>query len=432
MPRYAVERSRGGKATASVLVALAVVVWAVTYRAVGGQRLDWTLAIPVAVLAVAVFSVAVPGRRYGNRTMATGRVVAIIPAFNESPEALHDTIRSLLAGTRPPDEIHVVDDGSDVPIPPFDHPRVFWYRQRNAGKHKAQVFALLHVTEAAFILTVDSDCTVDRLAVERLLQAMSDEQVQAATGVPLTRNRRGWLTRVIDLEIASICLTYRAARSTLGSLTTCSGALALYRSAVILDNLDDYASGPKGHGDDRRLTHYAMLRGQVVSVSEAVVHTDMPTKIRQLYRQRVRWDTSHWYYALWEMANLPTRAVVWIGYHLILSVVVPASLVWTLLVAPLLGHEVAWEFLAYWTGVCWLLTFRYAVGRPHMKERERWLTWLLGVPVLVAVQLLVFRPAMVHALFKLRSTSWGTRSTLLNRGRYRVVSVAAGRYRYSV
>src|SRR5699024_2977813 len=149
--------------------------------------------------------------------------------FNENPEALHDTVRSLLAGTRVPDEIHVVDDGSDVPLEPFEHPRVHWHRQPNGGKRVAQGHALRQAGDADFVLTVDSDSTVDRAAVERLLQVMSDDRVQAATGLPLARNRQ-WLPRIIDLEIASICLTYRAARSRLGSLTTCSGALSIYRA----------------------------------------------------------------------------------------------------------------------------------------------------------------------------------------------------------
>ncbi|PSL03133.1 glycosyl transferase family 2 [Haloactinopolyspora alba] len=254
--------------------------------------------------------------------------------------------------------------------------------------------------------------------MQRLLQAMSDQDVRAATGLPLTRNRSTWLPRVIDLEIASICLTYRAARSRMGSLTTCSGALSIYRADVVLDNLDDYTASAMVQGDDRRLTHYAQLRGKVVSVPEAVVHTDMPASVKGLYRQRIRWSSSHWHYTRWEVANLPTGPMLWACFHLILSVVVPASLAWTLVAAPLLGQEVRWQFLAYWTVACWLLNLKYAVGRPHMLARERWLTWLLGTPVLVAVHLVVLRPAMIHALFRLRSNSWGTRGAQV-RGRYR-------------
>src|SRR5690606_7641418 len=141
---------------------------------------------------------------------------------------------------------------------------------------------------ADFILTVDSDSVVDRWAVQHLLRAMSDPRVQAATGLPLVRNRtRSLLTLVTDLEMVTACLTLRAARSRVGVVAPGSGALSVYRADLVLDNVDDYVvSGTAG--DDRRLTHYALQRGQAVSVDEALVHTDMPHTVRGMYRQRVR------------------------------------------------------------------------------------------------------------------------------------------------
>lgn len=432
MARHAADRSQRLIATAGVIAALAVALWVIIYRARLGQQLDTTAIFPASVVLVVAFSVAVPAKHYRHRPMATGKVVAVIPAFNEDADALHGTIRSLLAGTRPPDEIHVVDDGSDTPIPPFEHPRVFWYRQPNAGKRRAQAHALRRVVGADFVLTIDSDCTVDRFAVQRLLQAMSDQGVQAATGLPLVRNQTSWLPRIVDLEIASICLTYRAARSRLGSLTTCSGALSLYRAGVVLDNLDDYTGSTWMAGDDRRLTHYSMLRGKVVSVADAVVHTDMPDSIPKLFRQRVRWSTSHWRYFFWEIAHLPRIAMLWTSYLTILYIIVPATLVWTLVVSPFLGLGFAAQVLVYWVSILWLVNIKYLVGRPHMPLRERLANWAIGTPVLLCIHLLVLRPAMVRALFRTllgrtRAAGWGTRGGTRTTGRYRLPP--AGRYR---
>lgn len=419
MPRHATDRRRVRMLTAGAFGALAVVTLVLGHRFSTGQRVDATVAVTAVVLTVMAFSVGAPGRRYDGLPLATGRVVAVIPAFNENPRALFRTIVSLLNGTRPPDEIHVVDDGSDVVLPPLAHPSVFWYRTENGGKRRAQAHALRRVQGADFVLTVDSDCTVERDALAHLLRAMSDPRVQAATGLPLARNPRTWLARVIDLEIASICLTYRVARSMLGSLTTCSGALSLYRAGVVLDNLEEYASDHKGSGDDRRLTHYAMLRGHVVSVAEAVVHTDMPATVRTLYRQRVRWSSSHWRYAFWEVSHLPFGPMLWTCYNQVLAVIVPLALAWALLAAPLLGHGVHWKFLVYWTLLGWFLNLRYAVARPHMRAADRWLIWLLGTPMHTVLHLTVVRPAMIHALFTLRSATWGTRTATKVHGRYR-------------
>jgi hypothetical protein len=103
--------------------------------------------------------------------------------------------------------------------------------------------------------------------------------------------------------------------------------------------------------------------------------------------------------------------MLWSAFYLILSIILPMALVWLLFLAPLLGFGLAWEPLAYWSVVCWLLTVKYAVARPHMRAVERWTTWLLGVPLMILLQLFVLRPAMLHAIFKARSMSWGTRGS---------------------
>lgn len=403
---------------AGALAALAATTWIVAYRYVVGVQLGPALAIYLVIVTVMVASVAAPGVSFSRLAPARGRVLCVIPAFNESAAALHATIDSLLAQSVEVAEIHVVDDGSAEPIEPYPaHPRVFWHRQDNGGKRQAQALVLREVRadhargvhRADYVLTVDSDGTLDRHAVRHLLKAMADSRIQAATGLPLTRNTdQGWLPGLIDLEVTSICMTYRAARSHMGSQTTCSGALSLYRAGVILDHLEDYVDDPNA-GDDRRLTHYALLRGRVVSVTEAVVHTDMPTTLRQLYKQRVRWSTSHWYYTPWEIRHLGREAAAWTIYNLVLSVLVPISLVWIILIDPLLGAGGPWTALGYWAICCWLLTLRYPVARPGMSATRRWATWAIGTPLLILLQILIMRPAMIHALLRVRSTSWGTR-----------------------
>jgi len=47
-----------------------------------------------------------------ERKMDQKRVVAIVPAYNESVEALKSCIESLFNQTRKPDMVYVVDDGS--------------------------------------------------------------------------------------------------------------------------------------------------------------------------------------------------------------------------------------------------------------------------------------------------------------------------------
>lgn len=423
---------RRGTSSAQVILAgatalLTALAWIIAYRRTfGHMRIDWTLGLhglPTVMLIVVLVAATWP-RSFQHLPVAGGRVVVIVPCYQESAEAVLRTVDSLLSGTVVPDHIYVIDDGSTQPLDVTCMPdrirydrRITWSRQRNGGKREAQARALYALRwnrdrghpVADYIVTVDSDCEVAPNALRHLLRAMSDERVMAATGLPLTRNRTAnWLTRLIDLEISSICLTYRSARSRMGSLTTCSGALAIYRADVVLDNLDDYLDSGAA-GDDRRLTHYALLRGQVVSVPEAVVYTDMPTTLRSLYRQRVRWSSSHWNYSLWEVAHLPVGPMLWSAYTLLVSIVIPIGLVWVLLVAPLTGHGMGWQALGYWLVLSWVSSMGYATRRPGLPAATRWLTWLIGVPGLMLLQLICIRPAMFAALRDVRGTSWHTR-----------------------
>lgn len=400
---------------AGVIVALAVTAWIITYRVYIGQKtFNALLLIYILTSAILVWALlaSAKGRRFTGRP-TPGRVVAIVPTFNEDPAALHATVRALLSGTIVPDEIHVVDDGSDEAAPLYRHPRVAWHRQRNGGKRHAQALVLRQLASRRqyrpdFILTVDSDSVVDRRAVEHLLRAMNDHRVQAATGLPLVRNHaRSWVTRITDLEMVSACLTMRAARSTLGAVAPCSGALALYRAPIVLDNLDDYVTSGTA-GDDRRLTHYALLRGHAVAVDDALVHTDMPHTVRGVYRQRVRWFSSYWRYARWEIVHLPLVPFLWRAYALVLGLVVPIALVW-IVVAAALGYGLAWHGLVFWAAILWLSTLRYALSRPQMPAWHRLGIWLIGTPMLMLAQLLVLRPSMLHAIFTARSSAWGTR-----------------------
>lgn len=240
---------------------------------------------------------------------AEGRIVAVVPAYNEDPYTLRACLDALLSGSVVPDVVHVVDDGSVQPIEPYQHGLVRWHRQENQGKRWAQVNALRE-EKADFVVTLDSDSVPHKHALRECLRALRDPGVQAATATVAVRNRgRNWLTRLVDLELVYGCLVHRRARSSLGAVAPTSGAFAVYRAPVFFDNMVDYLlSGTAG--DDRRLTNYALLRGRVVGCSRAWVQTDMPDTIRQTFRQRVRWFKSYFLYLRWELRHLLGRRVL--------------------------------------------------------------------------------------------------------------------------
>lgn len=380
---------------------------------------------------VLFFALAVKGRRFGHLPVAAGRVVAIIPAFNEKPENLRACIEALLTGTVVPDKIHVVDDGSEPPLVPYVHERVEWHRTANQGKRHAQVHGLCG-EETDFLVTLDSDSVPSRRCLEHCLRAFSDPSVQAASAVVTALNRTSnWLARLIDFEMVFGALLMRAARSSMGAVAPTNGAFSIYRAELFFENTEDYLESGTS-GDDRRLCHYALLRGDVVGVEEAVVATEVPLRLPQLYKQRVRWFQSHFRYAGWELRRLAGCAFWLRCWSLMLVALWPVVFFGGSLVVILTRPTLAWLPFAYWLALMYLATMRYATARADLPGRTRWGLWLVLTPALVLMNLVIVRPAMYWAIPTARSLAWGTRATMIDQERTRPLAWLRRSYLLSV
>lgn len=411
---------------ATVVVMTAVALWAAAAHSVnhasglflGVYYVLLTLSI-LAYMALAAFPV-----RTKYHRAARGRVIAVIPSFNEKTEDVHNTVRSLLKQTRPLDAIHVVDDGSSEALMSFDHELVTWHRQDNAGKRAAQANALQAERAAGreydFVLTVDSDCELEPDALWHMLRQMNDEKVMGCTGTVLVRNRReSLLARLSDLNLFIFCVLSRGVRSALGVVNPTSGALSLYRASVIMDNLGHYLAGGTD-GDDRQLCDYALLRGRVISVPKAYVVTDMPTTVKDTYRQRRRWGKSGWRFIPWEIINLDGAALVTRMVEVCTEVLLPILYVGVVVSVWRMGTL---EYLpgVFATAAVFLLAeaLFYATLRPGLKMSER-LTAPLLIPLYVVMMFFIVYPAKYWALTKVRERAregendWGTRGSSVN------------------
>jgi hyaluronan synthase len=390
----------------------ATVALIVGFHAAHPQALQPNLAVGFYLLCAGVlvwFLLSFRREPWRRLEPASGRVVAVVPAYNEDPAVLRACLDALLSGSVVPDVVQVMDDGSDPALEPYEHGLVVWHRQTNQGKRWAQVNSLRDETDADFIVTLDSDSVPHRDALRECLRALSDPGVQGATAVVGVRNRRrNWLTRLVDLELVYGCLVQRAARSSLGAVAPTSGAFAVYRAAVLRDNMVDYVlSGTAG--DDRRLTEYALLRGRVVGCSQAWVEAEMPETLALTFRQRVRWFKSYFLYLRWELSHLagwPFRLRVW---SLAMTLLFPILLAWALLVVPVAAGSLYWQPFLYWVGLLYAQTARYAAARPGMSPGARLASWLLLTPLLIPWSLFLVKPALYRAIPHARNLSWQTR-----------------------
>ena len=385
----------------------------------------WWLGALVIAFCLAAF---MKGRRYTHLPPAPGRVLAIIPAYNENPEALRVCVQSMLEQSRPPDAIVVIDDGSTIPVVPSVHDeRVHWVRQDNTGKRGAQV-AVLRLTrhqDWEYVLTVDSDSGLHPDAVAQLLRAMSVPSVQAATGMIHVRNyRHSLLARAADIDIGSSCVMMRASRSMLGALETTSGALALYRADLLYDHLDAYAV-ECGTGDDRWLALRALERGEVVAVAEAMVRTDMPTTVRATRKQRLRWARSWFWMIPYVLTRLSAKQIASPVLGLIQLAVTPLLVGWiaAMAILDMPARLERWDILAVYAGAYLVVRFAvaglYLIDRPDMPRRQKLLSWALGTPASIALNVAVLMPTRYLALARLGDAQWSNREMTLRRGRHR-------------
>src|SRR3954453_23584121 len=170
----------------SILVFVGYVVW---------SHMKWHLAKDTLLLegffaatALMVLLFMISGlywRSFTHLAPASGRVLAIVPCYNEESHLVHAVVRSLLRQSILPDEIHVVDDGSAVPLETFDDPLMTLHHRPNGSKRDAPAHVLEQFRPNGFdfLFTVDSDSVGGDDALEPLLRAMKDERVTGASGM---------------------------------------------------------------------------------------------------------------------------------------------------------------------------------------------------------------------------------------------------------
>ncbi|MFD0502196.1 glycosyltransferase [Streptomyces chiangmaiensis] len=377
---------------------------------------------------------ALPG---GTPDTGTDRLdlVAIIPTYNEDPSTLRRSLCSILVQSRPVSVVHVVDDASNdlsaaraaaEMAPQFARAGITLHIHRqpeNKGKREALAVGFRASPDAHAYLCVDSDTVLDPQAVEELIKPLANPRVKAVTGLVLALNqRKNLLTRLIDLRYGNAFLFERAAYSQLGSVLCCCGSLVVYRADVVHANLDDFLTQrflgrPAVFGDDRRLTNYCLMRGQVLFQSTAVAYTAVPERLGHFLRQQVRWNKSFFRESQWALRNLPRLRPGW--YLTFMEVatwlVFTGAALTSLAVKPaadpgntlrhLAGYLVFTAVMGYARSVRYL-----DAPRPGVSFAGRLGIYALA-PVYGVLHLVLLLPIRIYAILTMTHGKWGTRQT---------------------
>ena len=432
-------RARNVQAVAVFALALGGVV-ALTALTGGGIRRYGFIALGYLIVKLALSGRYRP--HTGDESVSSMSIAAIVPVYNEDPDAFERCLDSLLAQSRPFAEIWVIDDGSSSKtclavarrvLAGVPGARVHAFKG-NRGKREAQAYAFRRSTADVFC-TIDSDTVLEPDAVEEGIKPFANPKITAVTGnVRALNHRKNLLTKLIDLRYANAFLYERAAYSMLGSVLCACGSLSFWRSDVIKENLDDFVNQtflgiPVQYGDDRRLTNYALQRGKVVVQDSSVAYTVVPERVTHFVRQQLRWNKSFFRETLWVLRNFtPKRWVWWLSLaEIVVWAALSAGIVMATVVTPLLtGRLAVLYYLSYVAVMSYARSVRYLGASEASWAYQLYVFALSPVYAVMHVGLLI--PLRIWSLCTLRQKGWGTRGTVevaLNGDGAPAVTVAA-------
>jgi cellulose synthase/poly-beta-1,6-N-acetylglucosamine synthase-like glycosyltransferase/peptidoglycan/xylan/chitin deacetylase (PgdA/CDA1 family) len=229
-------------------------------------------------------------QRWWSTSPEVPSVSVVVPAYNEEA-GIAATVMSLVNTGYPGDlEVIVVDDGStdstgDI-VEDLGLPEVRLIRRVNGGKPAALNSG---IAEARYevIIFVDGDTIFRPGTIERLVAPLSNPEVGAVSGNTKVANRRGILGRWQHVEYIMGFNLDRRLFDVLKCMPTVPGAIGAFRRQAL-----EKVGGLKDDtlAEDTDLTMAICRAGwRVVYEETAVAWTEVPSTLRQLWRQRYRW-----------------------------------------------------------------------------------------------------------------------------------------------
>ncbi len=224
-------------------------------------------------------------------------VAVLVPCWNKGA-TLAPTIHSLLALEYPKDKLSVViiDDGStdntwEAAQEFAKHPQVKLYQKKNEGsKYSALNFGLAH-TDSELVGCLDADSFVEPDALVEMAKAFeADPEVMAAAPSMRVNQPRSILELMQAVEY-TFGIFYKKMFDNMGAISVLPGPFSIYRRELFKK------VGPfrkAHHTEDMEMAFRMHAHGlKLVNVHTALVHTNVPTTVPALIRQRTRWSRGY-------------------------------------------------------------------------------------------------------------------------------------------
>lgn len=222
------------------------------------------------------------------------KISVLIPCYNEE-KTIDACVDSILAQTRPPDEIIVVNDGSSDRsaeiLKSFGRKIRLAHTPHNTGnKSYAQEYGLQFVTGDILVMT-DADTLLAPDFLEVIEQDFADPDVHAVAGY-IKSIRHNWITACRELDYIVGQDLHKRAQSNINALMVipgCGGAfrVATFRKHIAFDHdtlTEDLDFTYKLHRKNFR----------ILFNNKAVVYTQDPDTVRSYINQMRRWVGGGW------------------------------------------------------------------------------------------------------------------------------------------
>lgn len=235
--------------------------------------------------------------------------MVIVPAYNEGNLVYH-TLLSIAQSDYPNHKLEIlaIDDGSKDDTWDWMKKakavlgnRVILHQQpKNMGKRHALYYGFKNAISEV-VVTIDSDSIIEKDTLKNLVSPfVINKKCGAVAGnVKVLNTAKAIIPKMLDVSFAFSFEFIRSAQSTLGSVFCTPGALAAYKTTVVKTVLEDWVNQtfmgkPSDIGEDRAMTNMILKEGfEVRFQKNAIVHTNIPERYKNLYKMFIRWERSN-------------------------------------------------------------------------------------------------------------------------------------------
>jgi cellulose synthase/poly-beta-1,6-N-acetylglucosamine synthase-like glycosyltransferase len=226
--------------------------------------------------------------------LAVRPTVSVIVVGHNEAGALQRCLNSLREQSLCPTEIVVVSDGSSDGMVQLANSALGKGLIQHAlasdvRSGKSAGFNLaLGACRGDIVVNVDCDCSYDRFALESVVAPFANSEIGAVAGELAPRN--GSMSLVAGMQTIEYLLSISVGRRVadgLNQVSCVSGGFGAFRRAAV----EGVGGCDVGGGEDLDLTLRLRAAGwRIAFAPNATCYTDVPVKLWDLVRQRLRWE----------------------------------------------------------------------------------------------------------------------------------------------